>query len=435
MNRGPLKKPAGIPSVSGVYIFRDAKKRPLYIGKAANLNMRLRSYFQTNIPERILRLRAESRSLDVEETENEFDALVREAELIKKYRPKYNILLRDDKNYYYVVFTREVFPRILITHQPETRHTLGPFTEGRPLYAVMRLLRKIIPYCTCKKPHTGKCVAAHIGRCLGFCCEKDRTPTLSERAVYRAHIMAIKKILTGRSSELLREYRKAMQTFSKARRFEDAAQYRDRIQSLKYILSHKHIVSDRNPFILKQAKAAADLSAIFKSTEPISRIEGYDVAVISGSAATASLVVFQDGVPIKNDYKRFKIRTEKTTSDIDMMREVIARRLRHADWPLPDMMLIDGGMPQLRSAAKALNALFGKNWPIILAGISKARRQSGAVQRKASERELLHMWGGRTIPLGHIPQTAMHTLQRIRDEAHRFARSYHHLLRKKTFEY
>lgn len=456
-----LPKPSSIPAKSGIYIFKNVHGKPLYIGKAANLKKRLCFYFQKNISERVRLLRREAASVDVEVLPTEFDALVREAELIKKYRPKFNVLMRDDKSYYYVVFTRELFPRIIVTHQPlmaysaehraysgyvkkETPlcHTpyaisrvMGPFTEGRPLFSILRLLRKSFPYCTCKKFHKRTCLNAAIGRCAGFCCILGKKITRKEEKMYRKNINAIRKILSGKSQFLLRALKKEMERASREKRFEDAARFRDQWSNLQSIISHRYIIEDHNPFILRHAKTSSYLQKFLRVKTPPSRIEGYDISNISGKDATASLVVFMDGKPEKNGYKRFRIHF-RGISDVDMLKEVIGRRLRHADWPLPDIMVIDGGMPQIRGIATVLASFFKtKNpalWPLVLAGLSKAHRPSGAVRRKASGEEMLHIWPRKTILLKNLPADTMHLLQAVRDEAHRFARRYHHLLRTKA---
>ncbi len=438
-----LKKPTAIPKAPGIYIFRDAQKKPLYIGKAANLRARVQSYFQKNISDKIIRLHVEAHSFDVVVLPNEFDALIKEAELIKRHQPKFNILLRDDKSYYFVQFSKSTFPRIIVVHRPTSHHAFGPYTESGSLYAVLRVLRKVFPYCTCKNPHSRTCLNAEIGRCLGFCCKKGAVPSQEQIAQYTKNILAIKKILVGKSQELIRAFKKNMLRAADRREFEKAMEYQNNIRHLERVFSHRAIIQDHNPFILKNAKTSSNLQNIVKAKNPIMRIEGYDISMLAGTAATASMVVFENGRPQKNAYKRFRIKKAKTTSDFDMIGETLERRFRHANWPLPDMILVDGGMPQLRKAASVAWKFFGRQWPFVLTGLSKAKRANGATIRKASKRELFHIWNAqkksriyskntRAMAVGTLPQEITHMLQHIRDEAHRFARAYHHLLRKKT---
>lgn len=456
-----LQKPKKIPENPGVYIFRDTGKKPLYIGKAASIKRRLASYFQSTISDRVRRLREEARSLSFETTETEFDALIREAELIKKYRPKFNILMRDDRNYYYVVFTNETFPRIFVTHQPiniqskkqEARsmghktldskflihdsRILGPFTEGSALFMILRLLRKLFPYCTCKRPHKRPCVNSEMGRCFGFCCTiRSKKFDTAERITYKKSIQSIRNILSGKSKTLLRELKKEMTGAAREKRYEKAGEIRNQYLGLQSIISHRHIIEDRNPFIFRRAKASLELQHILKRENPVARIEGYDISNISGKEATASRVVFIDGKPEKSEYKRFKIRY-KGISDFDMLEEVMVRRLNHPEWPLPDLMLIDGGSPQLRAVAKVLARHYktrnSKEFPFSVAGLSKFKTPEGRTRRKASGEETLTILGGSTTFLKHIALDSMHLLQAVRDESHRFAKKYHTLLRKKSF--
>ncbi len=435
-----LGKPKEIPAEPGIYIFKNAAGKPLYVGKAASIKKRLASYFLRTIPDRVKRLREEAASVSFEPLETEFDALVREAELIKKYRPRFNILMRDDKGYNYVSFTKDEFPRIVVSHQPPAHarkaSIIGPFTEGRPLYAILRLLRKSFPYCTCKKPHKRRCLNAEIGRCLGFCCTIGEVPPPGGKQEYLKNIATIRKILTGHARDILRNMRTRMEAASIARDFEAAATLRDCIADLQSIISHRFIIQDRNPFVLRHAKTSSSLQAIVGGEKPISRIEGYDISNISGAEATASLVVFQNGRPHTNEYKRFRIRYEGI-SDFDMLKETLRRRLNHPEWTLPDLMLIDGGTPQLRAAARVLEKSFSsknaKRWPLVLAGLAKAKTKTGRTRRKASRDETLHIYPSRVIRLKDIPQDSMHTLQAVRDESHRFAKKYHQLLRQKNF--
>lgn len=426
-----LPKPAKIPNKPGVYVFCNARKKPLYIGKAANLRHRLQSYFQANVPKRVERLRQETTTLNWEILPTEFDALIREAELIKKYRPKFNVLLRDDKSYYYIEITKEKFPHINIIHRPNTLSALGPYTESGSLYAVLRAIRRIFPYCTCRKQHTRPCLNAGIGRCLGFCCLKNADASISDLSRYKKNISVIRDMLTGKSQKLIKEFRIIMENSVKLKKYETAAEYRDKIYALENINSHKRIITERNPFVLNNAKISAELARIFGSQNPITRIEGYDASMLMGSAATASMVVFENGLPQKSEYKKFRIKTDKTQSDADMLEEVITRRLTHNEWKLPDLMLIDGGTPQLRKVARALRKKFGLKWPVFLAGISKAKNSAGKTRRKASADELLHIYGKSPINTGKLPVGVMHISQYVRDESHRFAKAYHSTLRAK----
>ena len=208
-----------IPQLPGVYFFKDNRGKTLYIGKATNLRARLRFYFAENQTSlKVKTLISESKTLDWETLGSETEALIREAELIKKHLPKYNVLMRDDKQYFYVGFSKEKFPKIFITHQPispkpSLGHALnsvwdkvdyiGPFTEGGVLRSVLKTLRRAFPYCTCRKPHKWPCLNAKIGRCIGYCCNQIQNSKFKIQN-YRQNISSIKTILSGRNRGLTR---------------------------------------------------------------------------------------------------------------------------------------------------------------------------------------------------------------------------------------
>ena len=452
-----LKKPKSIPQDPGVYIFWHAKM-PIYVGKAAILKNRVSSYFKKNPGWKVEELRREATRIEFIKTPSEIEALIKEAELIKKYTPKFNILMRDDKSYTYIGITRGKFPRFFFSHQPterqETRDKrqgkratkslspalyhlppryIGPFVESSFLKQTLKMLRRIFPYCTCKKPHAGKCVNAQIGRCPGYCCEKSRMPTTAETRQYQKNIRSIISILSGKRNALMRKLKGEMRTASKNQEYERAAILRDQIYGLESLYEHRGIA------IQKRAetpyhKIERVLASIFQTKDPIRRIEGYDVANISGADSTASMVVFYDGKPDKSQYRKFKIKTIEGPNDAASQREVLQRRLAHPEWEFPDLLLIDGGKPQLNAVLPVLNAKRFRK--INLAALSKPPRRyfSRAPAGAGQNEDILYMAGrAMPLPVKPLPPPVMHFLQRVRDESHRFARTYHHLLRKKRF--
>jgi len=349
-----------IPLVSGVYFFKDRRGRILYIGKAVSLCNRLKSYFLYRGDDpRITKMLESADKVTWQETGSEIEALILESQLIKKYHPPFNVMLRDDKQYFYVGFTKEQFPKIFITHQPskirnsniEIRkktkiqnskfktvsyfgfrisdfHSapaewLGPFTDGGALKTTLRLLRRIFPYCTCKQKHNNYCLNYHIGKCLGVCCLKEnqisnikyQNDVLKIKNEYKKNIKSIKEILSGRRVGLIKKLEKEMAALAKSERFEEAAGLRDKIEKLKKvfenarILSHetwsmKHGTETQNSSYAALKKLAELLNL---STVP-NRIEGYDVANIQGQFAVGAMVVFTNGQPDKKQYRKFRIR-------------------------------------------------------------------------------------------------------------------------------
>src|SRR3989344_4478490 len=328
------------PSKPGIYSFLNKAGKILYIGKAVNLKLRLLSYadLKTLGPAKEKMVKESSRVKWLE-LESEAEALIEEAISIKAHRPRYNIVFRDDKQYFFVAFTKERFPRIFLTHQPirkEARLPLGsrasksefvgPFTDGGSLKSVLGSLKRIFPYCTCKEKHKRPCVRSQIGRCLEICCLKNPPEWDIREKIYKKNIRAIKNVLRGRKQDVL-----------------------------------KSIKRELNP---ERAKALVLAKDLLNLSDLPRKIEGYDISNIQGTSAVGSMVVFESGEPKKEDYRLFKIRYKKTPDDTEMHQEILLRRLKHDEWPLPDLILIDGGLGQLNAAKKVLE-LYKLNVPIV----------------------------------------------------------------------
>lgn len=420
-----ISRPKNIPSASGVYIFRKGK-RPIYIGKAANLKKRLSSYFRKNTSSKIKQLLQEATSLDWIETSSEIGAFLQEAELIKKHRPKYNVVLRDDKNYFYVGFTKEKFPKVFVSHQlskNEKANYIGPFTSGAALKIVLKLLRRVFPYCTCKKPHKRICLNAQIGRCSGYCClDVGEKQTEDKVLEYNKNIKSIIAVLGGRKKKLIRFLKKEMKTAAKNQDFERAAKLRNQLSGLENIFSHRFFLADYRgkTSIVPWMKIEREIGVLTGDKKSVSRVEGYDISNISGQEATGSMVVFIDGKPAKDEYRKFKIKKVRGISDVAMLKEIVGRRLNHPEWFWPGLMLIDGGRAQLDAVLEELRI---KNYELRIRAVALAKRE-----------EELYL-GNRKLPirLSSLSQATAFFLQRVRDESHRFARVYHHKLRKRHF--
>ena len=312
-----VQRIAKAPHTPGVYFWRDAGRRPIYIGKANNLRSRLSSYPRTEVLKTRVMVRAAA-SITWKETDTEIEALILEAQLIKKFRPRYNVAWRDDKNFYFVEITDDRFPKITISHRPGG---IGPFTEGAPLKATLHALRSLFPFCTCTTKHHLRCLNAHIGRCPGYCCLKAE-PLREEIREYSRNIRAIRDIFTGRRDTVIRRM---------VRTDPDTA------LSLLRVFQH--------------ARINARTQGLTGHRDAPHRVEGYDVANIQGQYAVGAMVVFIDGTPDKSHYRLFNIRTGG--GDTDMLRELLERRMKHDEWPLPDLAVMDGGIAQLNVALRA----------------------------------------------------------------------------------
>ena len=438
------------PNSPGVYIFRRGKI-PIYVGKAENLRKRLSSYFRKNAGQKVESLREEATRLEWVELSSDIEALIKESEFIKKYRPKYNILMRDDKNYFYVGFSQDEFPKIFITHQPfrtenwaesssgfrrakprnslrrrilkiENSSYVGPFTSGSALYQTLRMLRRIFPYCTCKELHKRPCLNVQIGRCLGCCCIKSEEGNKPCALRYRENIKNLGAVLRGRRKTLLGELKRAMRAAAKKEEFERAAERRMQIEGVENIFLHRAFLNSALAGGRRRhdwQKIERTIQTIFGTRKQIFRIEGYDISNISGSSATGSMIVFTNGVPSKSDYRKFKIKTVHQISDVDMHREVIMRRFNHPEWGAPDLLLIDGGKPQVNAALQALQ--MRKVIGILLIGLAKREEELFLPGRKDP------------IRLDSLPPHTMHFFKHVRDESHRFAKRYHHKLREISY--
>lgn len=415
-----------IPTDPGIYFFRSEKGRHgriLYIGKAANLRSRLRSYFRASaaLEPAKRRMLAEARAITWEITDSPIAALIFEAKIIKEKQPPYNVHLRDDKRYFYVGITREDCARVLVTHQPSTpgeaTDFIGPFTEGVALKRTLKLLRRVFPYRT-HKGYPRKCLQFD----MGICPVPPGIDPPSRQTVRTAaqNIRAIRQVLNGDAEKLIRRLEREMRREAKEEDFEAAATLRDQVRGLLRVLDHRNVLEDERRHDITEEDVPATIRRLLPegSRADAMRIEGYDIANLQdGKAATGSMVVFEQGVPVSDQYKKFKIKTVKGSNDVAMLREVLGRRSKH-DWPLPDIMLIDGGLPQVNAVTAELTdwlARMGTSAPLIL-GLAKRE-----------EEIIIH---GRAKPLKlRRAHPFLLLLMHVRDEAHRFARRYHHHLR------
>jgi excinuclease ABC subunit C len=412
-----------IPDKPGVYFFRDNKRQILYIGKAAKLRNRLGSYFDSRPKDpRIEKMLNLATSAEYQIANSEIEALILESQFIKKYKPSFNIMLRDDKQYFFVVFTKDKFPKILITHQPTNQEkykisqAIGPFTDGSALRSTLKLLRKAFPYCTCKQKHNNYCLNYHIGKCLGFCCLKNIDATNEQIKIYKKNIQAIKDILNGKRTTLNKKIEKEMMLSGKQNNFEEAIKLRTQLERLKQVFENVQVIQELgDPHeILSKLKKTLSLPTI-----PI-RIEGYDISNIQGEFATGAMVAFINDKPDKNEYRKFKI-YGKAQGDTAMLQEVLNRRFKHREWQFPDLILMDGGKGQLSIAVSTLKNL-GLDIPII--ALTKNEKHAGDHIFSTTFTE--------SVTLVKLPQEIRNLVLNIDAEAHRFAISYYRNLHNKN---
>jgi excinuclease ABC subunit C len=426
----PAEKVRQFPITPGVYLMKDAQGRVIYIGKAVNLRSRAGSYFTqaATVDRRTADLVREIRDIDFIPADSEVDALLMEARLVKDIQPQFNQNLKDDKTFPYLeITTREDFPRVEFTRTPQTQGTklYGPFTNAKKLRGTIAVLQKIFRFRTCSLDIDAgderwrwfrPCLLHSIKQCTAPCNLRI------SKEDYRRDIERLKMFLDGKKATLLEELRADMHEAAQALLFEKAAHLRDEIQALENLNLRGNLDEHVQPevFYIDPKKGLAGLQKIFKLPNPPRRIEGLDIAHLGGGETVASLVQFIDGLPFKHGYKRYRIRTVDGIDDFASMREVVGRRfdrLRKEGESFPDLLLIDGGRGQLNAALEALQSL-GITPPLT---ISLAKREEEIYIPNESEPRRLsrHSY-------------ALRLLQYVRDEAHRFAQHYHHILRKKA---
>jgi excinuclease ABC subunit C len=404
------EKIKNFPDKPGVYLMKDGEGRVIYVGKALSLKKRVGSYFLKSQPSvKTQIMLSYCRAIGHIATPSEHDALILEADLIKQYKPRFNISLKDDKSYPYIKITKEDLPRVFIGRRKKAAENVdhfGPYTGSRLLRRALTILRRSFPFCTCRKFPKKVCLNFHMGLCAGPYQKK-----ISKRA-YRDIIKALGDFLTRRDPDLIDDLSLKMRDLVRAEKFEEAARLRDNLEALSILVSLKKTNVGRSPGIMD------DLSTLGLDKEP-ARIEAFDISDIRGSLAVGSMASFYSGKPDKGSYRRFKIKTASRNDDYAMMGEVVRRRyarlVMEPGASKPDLIVIDGGLGHLQAARGVLKEL-GLQLPII--AIAKSE-------------ELIYTVNHKNPVKLSADSGILRLIQRARDEAHRFALKYHHLLRTK----
>ncbi|MCS7183951.1 MAG: GIY-YIG nuclease family protein [Patescibacteria group bacterium] len=361
-----------IPEKTGIYIFKDKNKRLLYVGKSVNLKKRIIQHLKSNSL-KIKELLTEADSLEILKLDSEVEAILKEAELIKKFDPPYNILLRDDTQYFYLVITKNLYPKLVISHQPQKYKSLkilGPFTEGKSLRTILKILRKEIPFCTCLKNHKSSCLNSLIGLCYGWCCKENEK---GNPDLYKKNILKIIKILKGNFKKLKIYLLEKLENLIRENKLEEASKIKKEITALKKLISHKDLIEEQKE-IFNYFKASKDLKNLLSLNNFPSLIEAYDISHWTGEYKVGVCAVFLEGKYLKKSLKKFRIKFNQTANDPQMIYEVLHRRLKHHEWQLPDIILIDGGRAQFNFALKALKEFNLENYVKIIS-IAKPKEE------------------------------------------------------------
>jgi excinuclease ABC subunit C len=446
VNKALEAKLKTLPKEPGVYFHKDASGEIIYVGKAAVLRNRVRQYFQAsrNRDPKTEALVQEIVDTDWMVVESELEALFLEAEMIRRYMPRYNILLRDDKALSYIRIDYDSdYPTVGMTRRPldDGARYFGPYYSAWGVKQALKLLRRIFPYATRRIPGQKRAsLHYHIGLDPGL--EEGKT-SLED---YRKNLRSLIAVIEGRRTAILTDIEKDMKRAAKAQDFENAARLRNQLTALQN-LGKQVIFSDKEFLDISKDHALNELVDVLQLDGFPRRIEGYDISHMQGTNVVASMVVFTNGVSDKGEYRKFKTRKEHN-NDFFNMNETIGRRLTEKNvkaWGKPSLFLIDGGKGQLDAAIQARDAQAALWNPSLaqLPFIGLAKREEQIVIQKDKSNvslnvQILHKLGGYATEsedfiLVNLPHhtNVVKLLQRIRDESHRFAVSYHSVLKTK----
>lgn len=415
-----------LPTSSGIYRFMEGDV-PIYIGKSVNIKARVQSHIHASVLSKKEALIVNNATtLDYQTTLSDFDAIILEANLIKKFLPKYNIALKDDKHFLYIKITMsEEFPKVFPVRKEYNKKDLyfGPFNSSKTTIRLLYYLRRIVPFCTQKKMGKAPCFYSKIGLCSPcptWITKQDEDVRNEYKSQYLSQIKILKKVLQGDGHELLTELQARLNDDVLKQDYEDAIKARDTMLSIKSIFNSNSFSNFEVYEYDKSTDISLELDTFIQKYFSVTidknnyRIECYDMSTLFGDDSTGSMVVFEDGNLNLSQYRRFKIKGD-FGSDMERMGEVLRRRFKKTEWRAPDLIVVDGGRPQLRTVHAVLQDL-GLNIPLI--GIAK--KPDRIILAKSEARDVLKRGS-------HL----FKCIQLLRDESHRFAKKYHLLLRHK----
>lgn len=402
------------PDSPGVYLFRSGNII-LYIGKAASLKNRIRSYFSNNLINTrgplLVDMLYKASKIEYIKTDSVLEALILEANLIKKHSPKYNTKEKDNSSFNYVIITDEDFPRVLVVREREIRLGLtykikkefGPYTNGEALKSALKIIRGIFPFRDkCGLNKSRPCFNYQIGLCAGTCSR------LVSQKDYHKIIKKIILLLSGKMNSLKSSLKKEMKLCSDKMEFEMA----NKIKKTIFALNHIQDVA-----LIKEEHYNSDLqndnTLSVKVKKNSFRIEAYDVAHLSGTSNVGVMVVMENGMLKKSDYRKFTIQNSKG-NDLGALSEILDRRLKHQDWIFPDIIVVDGGLAQLNIAKKSINQT---NTKVNIIAVTKDNKHKA--KAIMGEENLVYKYKKEILL--------------INNEAHRFAIKFHKDKRSKSF--
>ena len=466
------KKIKNLPQAPGVYFFRGKEGAILYIGKATNLQSRVSSYFRgSETRGHIEAMMPNVLDLDFKQTDSVLEALILESNLIKKHQPKYNVQLKDDKSFAYFVITKEEFPRVLIVRKTDldgpmrnyeknanlrnkknqnnnsklirnskfeiqNSKVFGPYTSKAQMQIALKIIRKIFPFHSLQQQSEKGCLDFQLGLCPG------PYANAISKIEYKKNILGIRMILEGKKKGLIGKMEKEMKLASKKEEFEKAGELRNKIFALNHIRDIALLTRDEENFKFQISNFESnqndkiskinslEIQSKFKiQNSKLFRIEAYDISNISGQNAVGSMVVFENGKPSKSQYRKFKIKTVIGSDDVGMMQEVLLRRFKN-DWPMPELVLLDGGAGHLNMAKKLLHEELGLAVNIAAVAKGPTRKKLDIRTAFTHDASNLEAQNDKLMIDNFLRDNLL--MKSVMDEAHRFAVTFHRKLRAKN---
>jgi excinuclease ABC subunit C len=416
-----------LPSTNGIYIF-SKKGKFLYVGKSVNIKARVMSHIESaKVDAKEAAIVSNSDQVYYYATDSEFNALLLESRLIRTHKPRYNVRWMDDKSYLYIKVTiKEAYPTLLLCRREDDKRSryFGPFPSYRSAQELLRSIRKVVPFCTQNKIGKQPCFYSKIGQCnpCPSRIEQERDPVTKKQLQkeYKKNIREAIKILEGKYEALLKELNAEIKKLTKEQKYEKAIEVRDRMKRLEYLIQGRKLSRHQDEEYNVSSEGLEKLQSLMQKFFPDfpvpQRIECYDISNISQQDITASMVVMTNGLVDKSQYRKFKIKNVTVRSDFEAIHEVLIRRSKRASWPKPDLLVVDGGKPQVRTA---LETLAQARYDVPVIGIAKN-----------PDRLVIGLPDMTTIrpPLNN---TGFNLIRALRDESHRFAKKYHVLIRNK----
>lgn len=434
------KSITSLPHNSGVYLYKNSLGVIMYVGKAIDIQKRVRQYFEhsAQLSIKTKQLVDTIATIDHITTISEFDAILLEAKLISTYQPKYNMIAKDDKSPIYIkIPIHDELPIISLVRKSNTNPSssdilIGPFQSTKVAKQILSTIRSIIPFCRQKIRKGKPCFYTHLGLCSPCPSEIvtfDQSKQKKYIRLYRTNILLMKNVLLGKSITTMKQLERIMHAYAKNNNFEQAAHIRNQIQHLENLLQthfdpslYTASSSDVGETIENELRDLKEiLTPYYPTLQTLNRIECVDISQISGTHAVGSLVVLDHGIINTSLYRKFSIHQIEGQNDTKMIQQVITRRFHHPEWEFPNLLIVDGGKGQVKAAYEALFS-YSISIPIPIIGLAK-RFEHIIVQNSGVFKEI------------HIPITrpGVHIIQRIRDESHRFAHQYHVLKRKRAY--